>query len=86
MITMTATQFVDALGGTGAVATLLGIKSPSVSAWRDGRCVLRIPSDKLIRLAPLAESRGVATRKELRPNDWQEIWPELAEPLEAGRD
>lgn len=74
---MTAAHFIDSLGGTGAVANILGIKAPSVSAWRDGRSVLRIPDDKLIRLAPLAEIRGVATRKDLRPNDWQLIWPEL---------
>ena len=79
MIDMTATQFVDALGGTNAVASLLGIKPPSVSGWRDGRDVHQIPDDKLIRLAPIAEARGIASRKELRPRDWQSIWPELAQ-------
>lgn len=28
------------------------------------------------------ESRGAVTRKDLRPDDWHEIWPELAERQE----
>lgn len=79
MNNMTAIQFVDAMGGTNAVAALLGIKPPSVSGWRDGRDVHQIPDDKLIRLAPIAEARGIASRKDLRPQDWQSIWPELAQ-------
>lgn len=36
------------------------------------------------------ETNGAVTRKDLRPNDWHEIWPELAttppatEPAAAG--
>ncbi|MDR0274128.1 MAG: helix-turn-helix domain-containing protein [Burkholderiaceae bacterium] len=62
------------MGGTTAVARLFGVKAPSVHAWRESG----IPDDKLIRLAPLAEQRGVASRRELRPDDWAQIWPELA--------
>lgn len=71
-------DLIDLLGGTFAVAEILGVKPPSVSAWRAGR----IPDDKLIRLAPAIEraSGGKVTRRDLRPNDWAEIWPELAIP------
>jgi len=72
---MTSSEFIDRLGGTAEVARLCGISKPSVSGWRNAS----IPADKLIRLAPIAEKRGVATRKELFPKDYQEIWPELAE-------
>ncbi len=68
-------KIIDALGGTFAVATLAGIKPPSVSEWRK-RC--RIPNDKLIRLAPITEARGIASRRDLFPDDWHVIWPELA--------
>ncbi|WP_407058830.1 carph-isopro domain-containing protein [Ralstonia syzygii subsp. celebesensis] len=71
---MNHNELIDKLGGTTAVARLLGIKAPSVHAWRTGG----IPDDKLIRLAPLAEQRGIARRQDLRPNDWHLIWPELA--------
>lgn len=74
---MDATKFIDALGGTAAVAALSGVKAPSVSGWKEAG---RIPDDKLIRLAPIAEARGVVTRKQLFPKDWQDIWPELAKP------
>lgn len=81
---MTADQFVDALGGTYAVAAMLGIKPPSVSGWRDGRSVKDIPDDKLIRLALTAEQRGIATRRDLRPDDFHLIWPDLAEAATTG--
>lgn len=71
---MNPNELIDKLGGTTAVARLLGIKAPSVHAWRTGW----IPDDKLIRLAPLAEQRGIARRQDLRPNDWHLIWPALA--------
>jgi hypothetical protein len=71
---MHATTLIEALGGTAAVAELSGVKAPSVSGWKESG---RIPDDKLIRLAPIAEARGVASRKQLFPDDWHKIWPEL---------
>lgn len=78
---MNAIELISALGGTAAVAELSGVKAPSVSGWKEAG---RIPDDKLIRLAPIAEVRGVATRKQLFPNDYQAIWPELAEIAQLG--
>lgn len=74
---MNAIELIEALGGTAAVAELSGVKPPSVSGWKETG---RIPDDKLIRIAPIAEARGIASRKELFPTDWQDIWPELAGP------
>ena len=71
---MNHSELIDRLGGTASVARILGIKSPSVTAWRIGG----IPDDKLIRLARIAEQSGIATRKQLLPNVWQQIWPDLA--------
>lgn len=73
---MDALELIKALGGTFAVAELTGVRPPSVSGWKEAG---RIPDDKLIRLAPIAEARGITTRKKLFPSDWQAIWPELAE-------
>lgn len=72
---MDVIQLIEALGGTAAVSELSGVKPPSVSGWKEAG---RIPDDKLIRLAPIAEARGIVTRKKLFPKDWQKIWPELA--------
>ena len=74
---MNHNEFIDKLGGTTAVARLLGIKAPSVHAWRTGG----IPDDKMIRLAPLMEQRGIVSRKTVRPDDWHLIWPELVEKV-----
>lgn len=68
---MSDAQLIEALGGCVAVANLLGIRPPSVSGWKS------IPADKKIRLAVIAEDRGVCTRKELFPTSYQDIWPEL---------
>ena len=62
------------LGGTFAVAKLLNVQPPTVSRWKTNSS---IPKDKLVRLAVIAEGRGIATRQEIVPN-WREIWPELA--------
>lgn len=74
---MTHTELIEALGGTYAVAALADVKAPSVSEWKKRG---RIPDDKLIRLATIADVKGICTRKELFPDDWQAIWPELATP------
>ena len=72
-IELTSSNIIDALGGVTIVAKMVNIKPPSVHYWR----AHGIPEDKLIRLAPAIEKLGLATRKELRPNDWQALWPEL---------
>lgn len=70
-------QLIDALGGCNAVARLLAIKGSSVSGWKT------IPTDRKIRLAVIAEDRGICTRKELFPNNYGDIWIELREPSQA---
>ncbi len=52
-----------------------GITGPSVSGWK------AIPTDRKIRLAVIAEDRGICTRKDLFPEDYQDIWIELRESL-----
>lgn len=70
-------QLIEALGGCNAVAKLLGIKSPSVSGWKS------IPTDRKIRLAVIAEDRGICTRQDLFPDNYQDIWIELRKSSEA---
>lgn len=70
------------LGGPAAVAKRLRIKTPSVYNWIDGAGNVRIPDARLIELGAAIEkaSGGRLTRQQLRPDDWQAIWPELAQP------
>lgn len=71
-----ASELIDLLGGTTAVARRLNIKPPSVHEWRSSG----IPEDRLARLAPAIEiaSSGRHSRRSLFPRDWHERWPELA--------
>jgi hypothetical protein len=66
---------IDSLGGTSEVARLTRRTTGAVSQWRDNG----IPDDPRIRLAPLAEKKGIISRKEMFPNDWHLIWPELVD-------
>ena len=68
-------KIITVLGGHSAVALRLGIKVPSVYGWDASG----IPDSRLIELGADIEAAGIYTRKDLRPNDWQKIWPELAQ-------
>lgn len=64
---------VDA-GGPSALAKALN-KSPSeISQWMSGR--RPVPSSCAAQLEKLT----TVTRRDLFPDDWARIWPELAEP------
>ena len=61
-------------GSEKALADWLGVTKAAVWQWKqEGR---KTP----IEHCPEIERRtgGAVTRRELRPNDWQTIWPELA--------
>jgi DNA-binding transcriptional regulator YdaS (Cro superfamily) len=56
------------------LANELGVSPPMVSDWCTGKKA--VPLDRCM---PIERATGgVVTRKDLRPNDWQHIWPELA--------
>ena len=63
------------LGGDAALARELGISAPAVSQWRKRGTPIRAEFCAAIERA----TGGAVTRKELRPDDWRLIWPELAE-------
>jgi hypothetical protein len=68
----TASQLIDLLGGTGAVAKLLGIKSSSVSFWRVGG----IRRERVAELV-VATGRHADSLDDLQPHRWHMVWPEL---------
>lgn len=70
----THVELIEEFGGTSAVAAYVGVKPPSVSEWKTNE---RIPIGSLAVLAPELELRGICSRKELFPNDWQKRWPEI---------
>jgi DNA-binding transcriptional regulator YdaS (Cro superfamily) len=61
------------LGGRAAMAELLNVTPAAIGNWKTrGAPIEQCPSIERI-------TSGVVSRRVLRPNDWQIIWPELAD-------
>lgn len=65
--------FISLSGGLSAAARSINVKPPTLSAWRDANADL--PPKRCVQIEKI--TNGKVSRKDLRPNDWQEIWPEL---------
>lgn len=61
-------------GRQASLASFLSVRAATVCEWASGQ------KDPSVRVAAAIEqfTQGQVTRKELFPNDWQKIWPELA--------
>lgn len=64
----------DKAGVRAAIAKATGVSPQAVSNWK----TREVPIDHCAAIEKA--SKGAVTRQELRPNDWQRIWPELAKP------
>ena len=62
------------------LAGMLGVSQPVVSSWVIGR--KPVPEKRCVEIERLTS--GAVTRKDLRPDDWADIWPELAAPSADG--
>jgi DNA-binding transcriptional regulator YdaS (Cro superfamily) len=76
------TEAINLLDGVTSVSRLCGVKPPSVWEWKQ-RGSIPIEHCATIERA----TGGAVTRKDLRPDDWARIWPELddshcSEPVE----
>ena len=60
-------------GSQSALARSLKLSPQAVQKWCSTGVV---PVERCFAIERL--TRGQVTRKDLRPNDWQSIWPELA--------
>ena len=67
---------VDLVGSQAALARALQVSAPTVNQW----IKRRRPVPKALSPRIEALSCGVVSRRDLRPNDWQDIWPELVQP------
>ena len=66
---------IDLLGGATKVAKLTGVTPNAVSMWRKNN----IPASQFLFIAATLEkeSHGLITRKDLFPESYHVIWPEL---------
>jgi DNA-binding transcriptional regulator YdaS (Cro superfamily) len=58
-----------------SLAAKLGVPPALVSQWRTG--ARPVPIDRCVSIE--RATGGAVTRKDLRPDDWARIWPELAD-------
>ena len=73
------TYFAKCHGAQAALARALGVPQSLPSAWAatDSRKRRRVPIERCCAIEVATE--GAVTRRDLRPDDWHLIWPELAE-------
>ena len=72
---MTLSEYISAKG-RGAISNLakqIGAHVPDVSRWVTGE--RPVPIERCVAIE--RATGGVVTRRDLRPDDWQDIWPEL---------
>lgn len=60
------------LGGRGVMADRLGVKPSAIGNWKDRG----VPLEHCAAIELACD--GFVTRRDLRPEDWRRIWPELA--------
>lgn len=61
------------VGGQAALARAIGVTAPAINQWLSG--ARPIPIERCVAIE--RATGGEVSRKELRPNDWENIWPEL---------
>lgn len=69
----------DAVGGLTKLADKLGLDIQVVSNWKRRG----IPIERCVAIENA--TGGTVTRRELRPDDWRSIWPELDRRVSAKR-
>jgi DNA-binding transcriptional regulator YdaS (Cro superfamily) len=67
------------VGGLTALANMIGVSAPTVHEWK----TLKRPVPVLRCVSISQATNGAVTLQDLRPDDWQKIWPELAQPAGA---
>ena len=56
------------------MASVIGVKPPTVSQWTKGK--RPVPPRRCTAIEKA--TGGIISRRDLRPNDWGSLWPELA--------
>lgn len=68
-------EVIDHFGNVTNTANALNVSIQAVCFWRDGKRGLSAEKCSEIELA----TNRKVTRKDLRPDDWHLIWPELVD-------
>ena len=65
------------VGGLTTLARMLGVSPPTVHEWK----TLKRPVPASRCIAIVRATNGRVTLQQLRPDDWQDYWPEHAQAL-----
>ncbi len=71
--------------GRGSASLLgreIGVSPVLISQWANGD--RPVPVERCVAIE--RATKGVVTRRDLRPNDWHLIWPELAQPSTSTKE
>lgn len=63
------------VGSLTELARMLKVAPPTVHEWKVGR--RPVPAARCVDIERV--THGAVTRQQLRPNDWANYWPELAQ-------
>lgn len=77
--TLSVQRASEAVGGKAALARLIGVTPPTVQQWATG--ARSVPIERCVAIE--RATKGAVTRKDLRPDDWALIWPELEADVET---
>lgn len=75
----TLKQAVEDIGGITTVSAMLGMSPQRLSNWIDRGVPLE-------HCARVEHTLGVVTRRDMRPDDWHLIWPELQQHPDAPKE
>lgn len=68
-------EYLISRGDAAALAEKTGIFPEKISMYKNGH--RRVTEEDSVKIEQA--TNGQVTRRDLRPDDWHEIWPELAE-------
>lgn len=70
----------DCVGGQKRLAEILGVSTQAIGHWKQRG----VPVEHCAQIEKAANSK--VTRRELRPDDWKTIWPELERRKQPSTD
>lgn len=76
---MNLAEYLSERGSRLSFAERLKVPAPLVSQWANGDRA--IPIERCVEIEVATD--GAVTRRDLRPDDWRSIWPELADKFDA---
>lgn len=82
-IAMKLSDYLESLerGAKAKLAAQIGAHASDLSDWISGSRPVPVHRCASIERA----TNGAVTRRDLRPDDWQQIWPELAKPARKAK-